>query len=248
MKFICPYSAIEYSVSGISAPLRQRLPHPILASSYRHVYANRQKLPIHLVLIRSLLESSLVIFDAALIEDSSLPDWRKLQCVDWLNANLDFMQSHKQEFPHLRISSEMNTAHVGEWIEQCKISLTIIQHKERNLKDAIYRANMPFNDMVRLIRQNDHQSSRLIQRIMQNNRDFAALLLTVGLEEPKEYYLLRNLEPAIIEALESKNHILYHTLCGLREEQNKQLNALKLDLPEEHKHSSLAEFLKAKKK
>ena len=248
MKFTCPFSSIQYSISGISAQASQRLPHPILQSSYRTVYNQRRSLPLHLVLIRSMIETSLCTFEQALPNDQSLPDWQKLQCIDWINANLDFILQHNAELPHLHISNEVNCMNVHTWIDEMQTCITIIQHKDKSIKDAIYQASMPMGKMLELIRINDHASQRLIQRILQNARDTQTLLALCGLEHDKEFYLLRNLEPRICEALESKNWLLYNTLCGLREEQIKRENALHIPtLNADAPRQSLAELLKAKR-
>ena len=247
MRFKCPFSNLEYTIQGINASgAFQKLPHPLLQSSYRTCYNNRKSLPLHLMLIRSLIESGIVTFEYALQPDNSLREYEKLQIIDGLHTSMDYISMHAQELPHLNISQEMNLAHVQTWWQELANCIIILQHKEKSLKDILHKASLPFNDMLKFIRKNDQGSSRYIQRILQSPRDTQALMEYAGLEKSKEFYLQKNLEPSICKALEDENFILYHLLCGLREEQARLDNSLHIHNVEE-KQPSLKELLMARK-
>ena len=246
MRFKCPFSGIEYTLQGVNAPAFQILPHPLLQTSYRTIYNNRKALPLHLVLIRSLIETGIVSFEHALHADNSLREYEKLQIIDYLHSMQDYISTHACELPHLNISNEMNLAHVQTWQQELANCIIILQHKERNLKDVIHKASLPFNEMLKLIKKNDQGSNRYIQRILQSPRDTLTLMEYCGLENPKEYYLQRNLEPAITQALEKQDTLLYHLLVGLREEQNRLENSLHIPQAQE-KQKSLRELLEEKK-
>lgn len=247
MIFFCPFSSLEFRIQGINAAARQRLPHPVIQSGYRQVYNARKTLPLHLVMIRSLIETGLVTFESPLQPDESLRDVQRLQIVDYLHSMLDFIALHASELPKLNISHECNSANVLAWQEELNICILLIQHQEKSLKNTIYQASLPFNDLVARLRKNDQGSNRFIQRVFQSQRDTQALLILCGLEESKEFYLTKNLEPSIYKALDEKNYLLYHTLCGLREEQNKIDNSLNAIHTSDQPTKSLKELLEEKR-